>query len=116
VSKRKVPINTASFADALTEKLYAQKSAKRRSLKRKREKLIDWLRKKAKANQRAQALVDKLEECRRKHRCKSGACPECTNAARRLFTKTLRRYLKNKPNVTCVTIVPADGIAKKGNL
>jgi hypothetical protein len=51
-----------------------------------------------------------------KHRCKSGACPECTNAARRLFTKTLRRYLKNKSNVVCVTIVPADGITKKGTL
>jgi hypothetical protein len=116
VNKHKAPINPASFVDALTEQLYAQKSAKGRSLKGEREELIDWLRKKARDNQQAQALADKLEECRRKRRCKSGTCPECVDAARRLFSKTLRRYLKNKPNVACITIVPADGIAKKGTL
>jgi hypothetical protein len=116
MSKHRAPINPANFADALTEQLYAQKPTKRRSLKREREKLVDWLRKKAKDNQQAQALADKLEACRRKRRCKSGTCPECTDAARRLFTKTLRRFLKNKSNVACVTIVAADGITKRGSL
>ena len=110
------PSNPSSFSDALTEKYYAQKSGRRKRLRRRREKLVSWLRKKAKGNLHAQELADKVETCRRKHRCKSGACPECADAARRLFTKMLRRYLKNKRNVACVTIVPADGIAKKGNL
>jgi hypothetical protein len=110
------PSNPSSFSDALTEDFYAQKSGKRKKLERKREKLVSWLRKKAKNNERAQVLAGKVETCRRKHRCKSAACPVCADAARSLFTKMLRRYLKNKRNVACVTIVPADGIAKKGNL
>jgi hypothetical protein len=108
--------NPSSFSDAITEKHYAHNSTKRQQLIRARENLVRWLRTKGAGNEKATALADRVENCRRKHRCKSGACPECVNAARRLFTKTLRRYLKNKANVTCVTIVPADGIAKKGTL
>ena len=52
------PSNPSSFSDALTEKYYAQKSAKRRSLKRERGKLIDWLRKKAKYKSSDEALED----------------------------------------------------------
>jgi hypothetical protein len=78
--------------------------------------VVGWLRRMGAGSEKASALADKLEECRRKHRCKSGACPECVDAARRVFMKTLCRFLKNKSNVTCVTIVPADGIAKRGKL
>jgi hypothetical protein len=116
MSKQRPAFNPSSFSDALSEKYYAKTSASRKSLRRQRESVVTWLRKKAKSSPRAELLANKLEACRRKRRCKSGACPECTDAARRLFTRTLRRYLKNKPNVVCVTIVPADGITKKGTL
>jgi hypothetical protein len=89
---------------------------KQKKLVNAREDLVRWLRTKGAGNDKADALADKLERCHRKDRCKSGACPECTDAARRLFTMTLRRYLKNKANVAVITIVPADGIAKKGSL
>jgi hypothetical protein len=116
VSKHRPPLNPSSFPDALTEKYYAQKSGKRKKLERKRQKLVNWLRKKAKDNERAQVLADKVETCRPKHRCKSGACPECTDAAQRLFAKAARRYLKAKTGVVCVTIVPADGALSPGGL
>jgi hypothetical protein len=116
MSKPRPRLNTGSFSDALTEKYYAQKSAKRKKLERKREKLVAWLRKKWKSSQHAQELADKIEKCRRKHRCKSGACPECGDAAQRLFAKAARRYLKGKSGVACVTIVPADGTVTPGGL
>jgi hypothetical protein len=116
VSKHRPPLNPSSFSDALTEEYYAQKSGKRKKLERKRQKRVNWLRKKAKGNLRAQELADKVETCRRKHRCKSAACPMCADAARRLFAKAARRYLKGKSGVACVTIVPLDGIFTPGGL
>ena len=108
--------NPSSFSDALIEKYYPKTSAKREKLERKRQKLIAWLRKKAKSSQQAQILADKLERCRPKRRCKSGACPECADAAQRLFAKAARRYLKGKTGIACVTIVPADGAVTPGGL
>ena len=116
MSKPRPRLNPSSFSDALTEKYYAQKSAKRKKLESKRQKLVNWLRKKAKDNEHAQELADKVEACRPKRRCKSGACPECADAAQRLFAKAARRYLKGKSGVACVTIVPVDGITNKGGL
>jgi hypothetical protein len=113
---RNTSLNPSSFSDAITEDHYSRKPSKRKRLVQAREDLVRWLRTKGAGNEKALALADKLEACRRKRRCKSGACPHCVDAARRLFTKTLRRYLKNKPNVACITIVPADGFTKKGNL
>jgi hypothetical protein len=110
------PFNPSSFSHALTEKYYAQKPARRKKLRRKREKLVNWLRKKAKSSQQAQILADKLERCRTKRRCKSGACPECAAAAQRLFAKAARRYLKGKTGIACVTIVPADSAVTPGGL
>lgn len=116
MSRQRPPFNPSSFSDALTEDYYAQKSAKREKLNHKREKLVNWLRKKAKSSQHAQELADKVETCRPKRRCKSGACPECADAAQRLFAKTTRRYLKGKSGVACVTIVPVDGSIAPGGL
>jgi hypothetical protein len=116
MSKPRPRLNPSSFSDALTEKYYAQKSTKRKKLERKREKLVNWLRKKAKDNEHAQDLADKVEACRRKRRCKSGACPECAGAAQRLFVKAARRYLKGESGVACVTIVPTDGAVTPGGL
>lgn len=116
MSKQRPPFNPSSFSDALTEKSYAQNSGKRKKLERKREKLVNWLRKKAKDNEEAQELADMVETCRPKNRCKSGACPECADAAQRLFVKVARRYLKRISGVACVTIVPADGTTARGGL
>jgi hypothetical protein len=113
---RKNSKNPSSFSDAITKDHYAREPFKQKKLVETRKDLVRWLRTKGAGNEKALALASKLEACRRKHRCKSGACPECTDAGRRLFTKILRRFLKNKPNVVCVTIVPADGITKKGTL
>ena len=116
MSKRCPSFNPSNFSDALTETHYAQKAAKREKLERKRQKLVDWLRKKAKDNEHAQVLADKVETCRPKHRCKSGACPECADAAQRLFVRTTRRHLNGNAAVACVTIVPADGATRRGSL
>jgi len=90
------PKNPSSFADAITEGYYARKLSKQEKLVQARKDLVAWLRTKGADNKKALALAHKLEECGRKRRCKSGACPECIDAARRLFTKVLRRYLRKK--------------------
>ena len=62
MSKQRPPFNPSSFSDALTEKSYAQNSGKRKKLERKREKLVNWLRKKAKGvNEEVQELADMVE-------------------------------------------------------
>jgi hypothetical protein len=116
MSKPRPRLNPSSFSDALTEKYYAQKPSKRKKLERKRQRLVNWLRKKGKSSQHAQELADKIETCRPKRRCKSGACPECADAAQRLFVKAARRYLKGKSGVASVTIVPEDGNVNPGGL
>jgi hypothetical protein len=116
MNRHRPPRNPSSFSDALTKNYYAKKLATRKMLNRDREKRVDWLRKKAKHNERAQALADKLETCRPKRRCKSGACPQCAHAAQRLFARTTRRHLKGKVRVVCVSIVPANDTLNPGSL
>jgi hypothetical protein len=88
-------------------------------LKRERKKLVTRLRKKANGKQAAIQLADKLEGCKPQARCKSAACPECSYAARQLVTQVTRRFLKEQPSsdtIVCLSIVPADGASKPGNL
>ena len=111
------PFNPARFNDQIDEALYAKLWGSGTRLKNERKDLIDWLRKKAKDDQPSFALADKLEACKPNHRCKSAACPECSHAARQLVTEVARRFLKEQPSTTvCVSIVPADGASKPGNL
>jgi hypothetical protein len=116
MSNKQTPFNPSSFSDALTKGCYAKKAGKHENLLQEREEVIGWLRKKGKGNERAQALADKIEGCRRKHRCESLACPECADAAQRLFAKTAQTYLKGKKSVACVTILPADGSIGRSSL
>ena len=116
MSTQRPAFNPGRFSDALTEKYYAKQSGRRKKLRRKREKLVSWLRKKAKDNEPAQELADKVETCRPRDRCKSGACPVCADAAQRLFAKAARHYLKGKSGVASVTIVPPDGTVTPGGL
>ena len=62
MSKQRPAFNPASFSNALTEKYYTKKSNKRKN----RQKLVNWLRQKAKDNERAQEPADKVDACRRK--------------------------------------------------
>ena len=116
MNRKRPPLKTSSFSDALTENDYAKEPVTKKKLKRECEKRAAWLRKKAKSNERAQDLADNIEACRPKRRCKSGACPQCTYAAQRLFARTARRYLKGKARVVCVTIVPANDTVNPGSL
>jgi hypothetical protein len=100
--------NPARFIDVVKESSYANAWNNGRELKAQRNELIEWLRKKYKDNQACQDLANKLETCKRDARCKSAACPECSNAAQRLVTEVTRRFLKEKAKTAtsvCVSIV-----------
>ena len=118
MKNNKVLTNPSRFGDMLTEDLYAT-GAKGQKLEDQRKKRIDWLRTKGKQDPDCIKLVDKLEECRPRHRCKSAACPECANAGQRLVPRVSRPFLKAQTGsgkIVCVTIVPADGLTRRGRL
>ncbi len=112
--------NPARFNDQIDEALYAKGWGPGARLRRERKAIIEWLRKKHKDDKPSLALADKLEGCKPHTRCKSAACPECSHAARQLVTQVARRFLKEQPSsdttIVCVSIVPADGASKPGNL
>jgi hypothetical protein len=114
------PLNPARFIDQLDEALYATGWGPGARLRRERKDLVNRLRKKHKDDKLSLALADKLEACSPNTRCKSAACPECSHAAQQLVTQVTRRFLKEHPNpemtIVCVSIVPADGASKPGNL
>jgi hypothetical protein len=113
------PLNPSKFADMLDEGIYAT-GPKGESLKRERVRLVKWLRKKGKKSQACSDLADKLDQCRRRHRCQSAACPECTAAAQRLIANITGDFLKAQAGggarIVCVTIVAEDGMVKPGKL
>ena len=111
--------NPARFNDQIDEALYARAWGPGARLKRERKDLVTRLRKKANGNEATLALADKLEGCKPGHRCKSAACPECSHAARQLVTQVTQRFLSDQPSsdtIVCVSIVPADGASKPGQL
>jgi len=116
MKNRKVTFNPAKFSDMLGEKFYASG----RSRKRKRQKLVGWLRKKGKHSKSCLQLAEKLDDCRADNRCGSPACPECASAAQRLIAKVARKFLKAQVGkdmtVVCVTVVPADGMINPDKL
>jgi hypothetical protein len=114
------PFNPARFNDQIDETRYARTWVPGVSLKRERKDLVDWLRKKANGDPAAIQLADKLEACKPNTRCKSAACPECSYAARQLVTEVARRFLTEQPSskmtIVCLSVVPADGASKPGQL
>lgn len=58
------------------------------------------------SKKKANALVDKLEKCRPKSRCKSPACAICNWFTRRRHVRQMRRIFKNSVKEFHVTIVP----------
>jgi hypothetical protein len=113
------PFNPARFNDQIHDALYGRGWGLGARLKRERKDLIDWLLKKYKDDPPSLALAEKLEACTPRTRCKSAACPKCSHAARQLVTGVARRFLKEQPSsntIACVSIVPADGASKPGQL
>jgi hypothetical protein len=110
------PFNPAKVAHMLDEDLYAT-GLKGDKLNSEREKRVRWLRKKGKNRPECLALAGKLEACNPKHRCQSAACPECATAGQRLVAKSARKFLNaERGTVVCVTIIPADGMIRPGDL
>ncbi len=112
------PFNPSRFTDMLDENIYASDS-KGETLKGEREELVQWLRKKSQKSQACLHLAEKLDKCRRNHRCKSPACPECASAAQRLIADAARKFLKahaDGETIVCVTVIPDDGMIKPGKL
>jgi hypothetical protein len=111
--------NPARFTDALDETLYGG-WAPWKEEKHARIAVVLWLRKKFKQDKSVQDLADRLDRCRPRARCKSAACPACSGAAQRLYTKIIRDFLLNKGSddarIVCVSVVPADGMSKRGHL
>ena len=108
--------------DQLDEFFYATIPDSRKCSKpaRARKERIAWLRKKYKDDLQSLALADKLEGCIRGDRCKSAACPECSDAARRLVVEVARPFLKKQISedtiVVCVSVVPADSTSELDQL
>jgi hypothetical protein len=108
--------NPSRFIDVVQESEYASAWNTGRVVRQQRKDLIEWLRKKYRDNQACQDLADKLEACKRDARCKSAACPECSTAAQDLVTEVTQQFLKEKAKIVSVSIVPADGTSKPGQL
>jgi hypothetical protein len=79
-SNKPLPFNPGRFADALAENLYAHGWGKPRKLKLERERRATLLRKGK--TPKALNLSALLDGCAPHNRCRSGACPECTDCRR----------------------------------
>jgi hypothetical protein len=116
------PFNPTRLTDQIHDSFYPIPgwSKKGTRLERKRENLIGWLRKKYKDDPPSLTLADRLGGCKRNHRCKSPACPECAYAAEQWLTSVTEKYLDNKAQagspIVCLRIVPDDGITNPGQL
>ncbi len=119
MAKPVTSFNPARFTDLVVEDCYARAWGPGARLKGERKAAIERLRKKANGKQAVIELADKLEGCKPHARCKSAACPECSYAARQLVTEVARQFLSDQPSsetIVCVSIVPADGATKPGQL
>jgi len=76
---------------------------------------IKFLKKHGNANLNALFVARRLESYERKHRCLSGACPECGRLFQRWFVRRSERFIdqhinKNERELVVTTIVPCDAI------
>jgi hypothetical protein len=109
------PYNSRRLTDMLVERFYA--STENRDHKRRRR--ATWLRRKRGSG--CFHLAEKLDACRRNRRCHSPACPECAAAAQRLIASAVRRAVQRlklpaDADIVCLSVVPADGLVRLGNL
>ena len=114
--KKKPPFNPGRFADAISKNLYARGLGKASALRRERRRRARLLRKGKTAAH--QELAARLDSCKPKARCRSGACPECNYAAQKLYTQLLRNFIGNHAGsrtIAAVTLIPTQMIPP-GNL
>src|SRR6266404_8923298 len=69
----------------------------------------------------ALTLADRLELCEPKHRCLSGACPECGRLLQRWFVRRSRKFIakhisRPEHDLVAVSIVPSSPAAGLGQL
>jgi hypothetical protein len=73
--------------------------------RKERRKLVKVLRRHGKDNDSALRLADTLENCSKKHRCLSGACPECARAFQRRFVSAASSVVSRKSHWHVVSLV-----------
>jgi hypothetical protein len=112
--------NPSRVSSALTERYYPKNLGLAGKLGTEKRELVDWLRKKYADDQASMALAEKLEGCERDQRCRSLACPKCSNAAQAFITEVVGTFLAAQQDQTkvlvVVSVVPADGAIAKGQL
>jgi len=82
---------------------------------------VRFLRRRAANNPDFQFLAERLDACDRRHRCLSGACPECSRLFQRWFVRKSKQYIDkhiDAPNheLIAITIVPPKPIVRPGEL
>ena len=82
---------------------------------------IRVLRKHGNKDVRAVAIADRLDHCKPRNRCLSGACPECGHLLQRWFVRSSRRFIADyleKPgtDLVVVSIIPVKSTARSGKL
>ena len=90
-------------------------TAKENRLKR-----IRFLRKYHKSNAEAARLADQLQECSCKHRCFSGACPECGGLLQRAWVRQsgplLQSILGKGEELAALSLVLPNSVISQGDL
>jgi hypothetical protein len=104
----KGPTGHQLYADR--EPLWNQGRKKRpaknsKQARRERCQLVKVLRRHGKGNDSALRLADSLESCSKKHRCLSGACPECARAFQRWFVSAAGSVILRKRDWHVVSLV-----------
>jgi hypothetical protein len=84
--------------------------------RKERRKRVKVLRRHGKGNDSALRLADILENCSKKHRCLSGACPVCSRAFQRLFVSAASSVVLRKKHWHAVSFVWREHRFAEGNL
>jgi hypothetical protein len=111
--------NPGRFLSGLTEGYYPKGFGPSVNAVYKTGKLVEWLRKKHGNDDAAADLAFRLRKCKPKSRCWSGACPSCTYAAQAFTTEVALKFFTSHPDrtkIVCVSVVPADGEIRAGQL
>ncbi len=85
------------------------------------QKRIRFLRKHGKTDPRAKSLAERLQSCRPRRRCLSGACPECGRLLQRWFVRACKRFISDhletqNRELIAISIVPSGSTVVPGNL
>lgn len=115
-----MPFNPSRLEDIVPESAY-RTGETGKALVKERERLVVWLKSPRRKDQTGcNALADRLDPCRPYARCRSAACPECSKAAQKHLAKALKGFLRYDTDFpaefVCVSVIPADGVARPRDL